>query len=163
MKIYEINRGIDEILTEMNKQAEANEGVYEDYLDQTLETLGLELESKRESWLLWIKNRDSLALALKKEEGQLRERRQAIEREIERSKNWYGNFFPEEKFETAKVKLSYRKSEGLKVLDELAIPANYFIEKSICTLDKITLKNDIKAGKKIEGAIIETRSNMSIK
>lgn len=61
--------------------------------------------------------------------------------------------------------LSYRKSDAVVIFDEKAIPSEYLKtpEPPSPKPDKILIKSDIKSGKEIPGAIIETRFNLQIK
>ena len=67
------------------------------------------------------------------------------------------------KFETPKVKLSYRKSDSVEVSDINLLPKEYVKEKVELSADKTALKKDIKSGKEINGAKIVTNLNMQVK
>jgi len=60
------------------------------------------------------------------------------------------------------ITISFRKSEGVDILDESAIPAAYF-EPQEPRLSKTLIKEAIKAGKLVPGAEISQRLNLQIK
>lgn len=57
--------------------------------------------------------------------------------------------------------LSYRKSEGVRIDDEKRLPESYLRVKT--DVDKAAIRADLKAGKEIPGASLETRQNLSIR
>ena len=59
-------------------------------------------------------------------------------------------------------KISWRKSSGVKILDENIIPATYMREKISYAPDKKQIAEDLKQGAVIPGAEIEERQNISI-
>lgn len=67
-----------------------------------------------------------------------------------------------ERIESNTITISFRKSEGVEILDESAIPAAYF-EPQPPKLSKTLIKDAIKAGKLVPGAEITQRQNIQIK
>ena len=67
------------------------------------------------------------------------------------------------KFETPKVKLSYRKSDSVEVSDINLLPKEYVKEKVELSADKTALKKALKDGKEIKGVEIVTKLNMQVK
>lgn len=66
-----------------------------------------------------------------------------------------------DKIETPMLKLSFRKSESVDILDESLLNAKYFSYRP--TIDKTAIKNDIKSGLLVEGATIVSKDNLQIK
>jgi len=62
---------------------------------------------------------------------------------------------------TTTLKLSFRNSESVDIQDESLLDAKYFSYKP--TIDKTSIKNDIKAGILVEGATIISKQNLQIK
>lgn len=62
---------------------------------------------------------------------------------------------------TTTLKLSFRKSESVDIIDESLLDAKYFSYKP--TIDKTAIKNDIKSGLLVEGATIVSKDNLQIK
>ena len=67
------------------------------------------------------------------------------------------------KLETAKVALSFRKSESVDVYDPVLLPAEFTKTKTTVTPDKTAIKAAIKAGKDVAGATLEIKKNLQIK
>jgi sulfur carrier protein ThiS len=68
-----------------------------------------------------------------------------------------------EKLETDISKLSFRKSQSLVITDEKLIPEEFIKIKEVKSIDKIAIKEAIKGGRTIDGAIIEEKQNLQIK
>jgi len=66
-----------------------------------------------------------------------------------------------EKIETPTLKLSFRKSESVEITDMAQLKGKYYTYKP--TFDKTAIKNDIKAGIVVDGAILLTKENLQIK
>ena len=68
-----------------------------------------------------------------------------------------------DKLETDISKLSFRKSQSLVITDEKLIPEEFIKIKEVKSIDKIAIKEAIKGGRTIDGAIIEEKQNLQIK
>ncbi len=66
-----------------------------------------------------------------------------------------------EKIDSPTLKLSFRKSESIEVSDNL--DKKYFIEKITLQPDKNAIKQAIKQGEQVEGAVLVTNYNIQIK
>lgn len=66
-----------------------------------------------------------------------------------------------EKVESPTLKLSFRKSESVEVYDESKLNQKYFNYKP--TVDKTTIKADLKEGIDVPGARIVSKQNLQIK
>ena len=64
--------------------------------------------------------------------------------------------------ESAKVKVSFRKSETLEIAEGASVPAEYLKYKEP-EVNKAELKKAIKAGLQIEGVRISENKNIQIK
>lgn len=58
-------------------------------------------------------------------------------------------------------KLSYRKSERVEISND--IPLEYIVTTEVTRPDKIKIKEDLKSGKTIHGASIQTYNSFTIK
>ena len=137
--------------------------VNEDELDE----LKMEREEKIENICLWAKNLRAEASAIKSEEKALADRRKAKENKADHLEDYVALNLDGAKFETPRVKILWRKSESVEILDESKIPDEF--------LDISTVRKPIKAEikkylKGIEGsddtcewARIDSKRNMSIK
>lgn len=153
MNLYEINQ---EILSLIDPET----GEICDY--EAFEALQMEKDAKIENIVLWIKNLRSDAKALRDEEKVLAERRKAAENKAERLAAYLETILQGEALETAKFKVSFRKTEKAVIDDITKIPEAY-LNYGDPTADKNAIKAAIKAGKFIDGAHVEETNSISIK
>jgi len=113
-----------------------------------LNQLELERDTKIENILLWQKELIAEADAIKQEESILHERRKAKEHKAEVLKQYVQNYLGGAKFETPKVKVSYRKCDSVQLSedfvewaethghDNLLVyrcePSKAFVKQAIC-------------------------------
>ena len=134
--------------------------------DSAFEALEMDRNAKLEGCALFIKNLDSDVEAIRAEEKRLAERRRVMENKAERMRAYVANSmltFGDKKFETARVALSFRKSDVLVIADDAEIPEAYIVTKTTTAPDKVALKKAIKAGDTIPGVTIETRQNLQLR
>lgn len=126
------------------------------------EELQLTREAKIESICLWIKNLKAEAEALKAEKDAFAARQKAAENKMENLKKYIAGYLDGTAFESAKVKVSFRKSESLEILDIYKVPEEYLKYKEP-DVDKTGLKAAIKAGGQFEGVQLVVNQNIQIK
>ena len=129
---------------------------------EKLESLQMERDQKIENIGCWIKNLLADAKALKEEKDNLAARQKSAENKAASLKAYLYNYLNGEKFKTAKVAISYRKSDSVDITEGAVIPEKY-LKYSDPTPDKIGLKAALKAGEKFPGISIVTSSNIQIK
>lgn len=159
--LYEIDRAILEVI-----DLETGEILDTDRLEQ----LQLQREQKLEGIALYIKTLAAEAAAIKAEEDALAERRKAKENRAKSLKAYLSNALAGEKFETARVRLSFRKSTSLEITDELALLS--WLEKNgkdDCIKYKLPeirgseVTKLIKAGEEVPGAALQEKQNLQLK
>lgn len=134
--------------------------------EENLTELELERNKKLEAVALYIKSLEAEAEAMKAEAKKLADRKEAKERKAERLRSYISNSMQalgDTKLETAKVALSFRKSESVDVYDPVLLPAEYTKTKTTVTPDKTAIKAAIKAGQEVAGATLEVKQNLQIK
>lgn len=134
--------------------------------EENLTALEIERNKKLEAVALYIKSLEAEAEAMKAEAKKLADRREAKERKAERLRSYISNSMQalgDTKLETAKVALSFRKSESVDVYDPVLLPAEYTKTKTTVTPDKTAIKAAIKAGQEVAGAMLEVKQNLQIK
>lgn len=129
---------------------------------EALEDLQMERDQKIEGIGCWIKNLLADAKALKEEKDNLAARQKAAENKAASLKTFLSRYLNGEKFKTAKVAISYRKSDSVDITEGAVIPEEY-LKYSEPTPDKIGLKAALKAGEEFPGISIVTSSNIQIK
>ena len=137
---------------------------------ERLEQLQLEKEQKIEGVALYIKNLDAEAAALKAEEAALVERRKAKESKAKRLREYLTDALNGQKFETARVRLSFRASTAVEISDELALltwlEKNYqdhCIKYKMPEINKSEVGKLLKEGVKMPGAVLAERNNLQMK
>lgn len=127
------------------------------------EELSLERDAKVENVCLWIKNLKAEAEALKAEKDAFAVRQKAAEKKMESLKRYISGYLEGTPFESAKVKVSFRKSESLEIDEGTMIPDEYLRFKEP-DVDKAALKIAVKSGAvHIDGVRIVENQNIQIK
>ena len=126
------------------------------------EELNLERNTKIESICLWIKNLNSEIEALKAEKQAFAERQKRAENKAESLKRYISTYLNGQRFESAKVSVSFRKSEPLEISENAVIPEEYLKHKEP-DIDKAGLKKAIKEGQVFDGISIVEKLNIQIK
>ena len=130
---------------------------------EQFEALQMARDEKIENIGLYIKNLLAEAAALKAEEKSFAERRKRAENKADSLKRYLDSVLQGQKFNTTKVAISYRKSTSVEV-DETKIPANWLREiPATYMVDKAEITKALKAGEKIDGAVLVERNNIQIK
>lgn len=155
MTLYEIDEAIRNCMMVDPETGEV--AIDEDRLAE----LQMERGEKLENIALWIKDLSANAKAIRDEENSLAERRKAMEAKAERLTEWLRTALAGEKFETAKCRISYRKTKSVKITDQFLVPVEYC---AITTVpNKAAVKQALMDGVKVPGAEIEEKLSMSIK
>lgn len=159
--LYEIDQAILDCL-------DAETGEILDF--EQLEQLQVERDQKIEGVALYIKNLQAEAAAIKVEEDALKERRKAKEAKVAQLKEYLVNALEGQKFETASVCLSFRKSTYVDVSDaqELLMwlemnGMESCIKYKAPEVSTSEVGKLLKAGKEIPGAVLAERSNLQMK
>ena len=155
MTLYEIAKELE------NFEFEIDEETGEIINMEKLDEITLARDEKIENIALWIKNLDAEASAIREEEKNLAERRRSKEKKVESLKKYLSLVLEGEKFESARAKISYRKSEIVVADDLLVIPEKYWRVKT--ELDKTAVKTAIRGGNVVEGCHLEENRTMQIK
>lgn len=135
----------------------------------TLESLSGDLEVKATNVAMFIRNLEASADAIKKAELQMAERRKQIEAKSERIKEYLLNNMVRTgitNIECPMFKISVRDNPESLIVDMSAdVPEKYYKQPPAPPpqLDKVSLKNDIKAGLVIEGCRLERKKRIEIK
>lgn len=148
MKIYELSEQFQSLV-----EAVENEEVSAEAVQDTLESIEVELEEKYDNIGRVVKNYEATAKALKEEEARLAKKRKSIESKIKSIKD-YANYnlqaMGKKSIQGDLFKVRIQKSPTSFIYDEEKIPQDYFI-KQPDKLDKKSVQEDYKNGKKIDG------------
>ncbi len=161
MSLYELNKQIEAcIKIADDKFVNTEDGEVLDL--EAMEALELAREVKIENVAMYIKSKRALAEGIKAEIESLTKRMKSCKNEVERCTEYLANNFEREKYETAKVKLSWRKSESVNVPDVTLLPEEYRRVKEVVEADKNAIKDALKAGEAIAGAELVVKKNLQI-
>lgn len=131
---------------------------------EAIAALEMERDKKIENLGCWYKNLLADAEALKAQKNAFAEREKAKKAKAESLKGFLGRYLNGKKFETAKVAMSFRKSEAVE-FDAKCIGdvPEEFLKFKDPELDKVAVKKAIKAGETVPGCELVARQNLQIK
>lgn len=151
--LYEIDRRILALVDEET-------GEITDF--EQLDKLQLERDEKIENIALWIKNLKSDEESYKTEKQSFEDRQRQAKQKRESLERYLTAVLNGEKFKTAKVECSFRKSQRIEVDDISSLP-DEFLKYKDPEADKTAIKEAIKEGKEIAGARVVIALNLQIK
>ena len=159
MRLYEVNQRIEELSEQMVdiETGEINEEIFAE-----LTELVEEKEDRLESIFLHIKNLASDITALKVERDSFDKRIKRKTKEMDRLLDWTTMLQKGKTFETDKVRVKYRKSQKVEIRNELLIPGQYMTYKTTSSPDRKAIKEVLKNGGYVEGAVLVERFNPNI-
>lgn len=131
---------------------------------EAIAALEMERNKKIENLGCWYKNLLAEAEALKAQKNAFAEREKAKKAKAESLKGFLGRYLNGKKFESAKVAMSFRKSEAVE-FDAKCIGdvPEEFLKFKDPELDKVAVKKAIKAGETVPGCELVARQNLQIK
>lgn len=162
MKLYEIDARIEAcVKLDDSRVVDTETGEIIDI--EALEALEMERDQKLENIGVWYKQLLMEADDLKAEKAALAEREKTKRAKAESLKGLLNRYLDGKKFETAKVAMSFRKSEAVEFTGKISeVPADYLKFKEP-ELDKTAVKRAIKAGESVPGCELVVRQNLQIK
>ena len=166
MTLYEINKEIESVL-ENAIDLETGE-ITEEAMRRLLE-LQMAKDTKVENVALWHKNLVAESKAIVDEIRALQDRKKSIEKKLEWQERYLEWALQGQKFETAKVQISYRKSQAVEIEDLGKFIARYMDKPDLVTVrvdyspNKTQIKAMLNDGQVIDGATLVQHQNMQIK
>lgn len=158
MSIYEID---DSIMSLVDMET----GEIEDIA--RYDELQMERTQKVENIGCFYKNLVAEAKAMKEEEANLAQRRKAVENKAERIKNLLVYALRGEKFESPKVRCSYRKAKSVQVDDDFVAWAQEHADDLLTfkepTPNKTAIKAALEGGREIAHAAIVPHESLQVK
>ena len=160
MKLYEINEQLEELLEALDYAEDTGE------VQSEIDSLKIERDEKIENVGLYIKSLKADAIAIKTEEKALAERRKVIENKQKRLENWLQYALDGNKFKTAKLVVSYRKSVSVVIDDINALDLTHsdlVTTKTVTSANKTAIKEYLKDNDLTGMAHLEESQNMQVK
>ncbi len=161
MNLYWVDNAIYKLYDEF-VDPETGEITDPDAFAERYAELEISREDIIENTLLLYKNCVSDAEAIAAEIKTLKARQAALEKRADRLKADASDALGGEKFQTAKVAVSWRKSTAAEV-DESLCPEEYITTKITTAPDKKAITAALKAGQEIPGCKLVERLNMSVR
>ena len=162
MNLFEINANYklaeDRLFATINEDGEIDQEAF-DAFQQMKDTR----ETVIENCILSDKNDKAMVEAIDSEIKSLQERKKSIINRMEWREGYLTNILNGEKFETARARASFRKSERVNVIDVNALPDEFTKVKIETKPDLTLIKSAIKSGKEVTGASLDTYLNIQIK
>lgn len=151
--LYEINQAIMDCVDEETGEI----------IDiEKLNDLQMQFDDKVENIACFIKNLLADAKAIKEEESNLASRRKSCENKAASLKEYLSDALNGQKFKTAKVSISYRKSESVDIENMKDVPEEY-LKIAEPTVDKASAKKAMKSGIEIPGLRLAESKNIQIR
>lgn len=138
---------------------------------KAFDQLNVDRSTKIENIACWIRNLESDANELKEQKMIFATRQAAAERKRDSLKRYLTQVMAGEKFETPRVSIRWRKSEGVEIDDEASFVnqiettdlADELLTYQAPKINKTAVKDALKQGLSLPGARLETRQNIQIK
>lgn len=125
-----------------------------------------DLETKARSYGYVVLDLESEVEQIDAQIKRLSAMKSARNKTIDRLKETVSNamqLFEISEVKTATLKLNFRKSESVEVDNLDLLDATYKVEKVSVTANKVKIKEDIKAGINVLGAVLQVNQNLQIK
>lgn len=158
--LFEITKEVIELASLLE------EGEFTPELEQQLAITRDELDSKAENYVKVIRSVEGDISVIDTEIKRLKELRDGKTRVVDRMKDALSTAmtaFKVDKIETSLMKLFFRKSESIEILDETLVPEKYKLSRVVVNPDKILIKKLIKSGESVPGAEVVEKLNLQIK
>lgn len=164
MNLYEIDEVIELVI---EKGFVVNDETGEVILEtDDLNALRTDLDNKIDNIVSYVKNLEMLENGIDEEIKALQKRKKVAQNKADRLRKYVANFliFKDiKKFETARNKLSFRKSTSVNILDVSAIPQKFITEEVVKKISKTDIKTALKNGEFVDGAELLEKNNLVIK
>lgn len=136
-------------------------------INDTLESLGGELEDKAVNVAKFLRNMEAAAEAIKAAEADMAKRRKTLESRAKWLKDYLkGNMEAcgISKIECPYFKIAIQKNPAaINILDESAIPDHFKEQVVTWRINKAAIKETIKAGKEVSGAELVNGTRLAIR
>lgn len=143
-----------------------SEGELTPEIEAELQINESQLQEKAVNYGYAIKQMEHNSNAIDSEIKRLQELKKRNEKAIERMETAISNamqLYGIDKVDSSFIKLSFRKSESVEIVNESQLSVAYVTFKTTQTPNKTAIKEAIKRGEVVEGAVLSTNFNLQIK
>lgn len=158
MKLFEISKIYQDILD--NEEAEPHQVV------EALISVDEAFDEKADSVACMVKAFKAEAEAIKAEKMELDQRQRVAEKKAESLKEYLGNEMiatGKKKIETARNKVTFRKSKSVKIIDVEALEERFLRVVTKSDPNKVEIKKALEDGEIVNGALLVENENIQIK
>lgn len=161
MNLYEINASI---LAAWDKALDLETGeIKDDSFIELVNQLEMERDDKIKNLALWVKNLKSDIVSLDEEIKNLQSFKEKKKNKVLSLEKYLSDNLQGNKFDGGNVQISFRRSQSVVVENLDIIPESFKRVKTTVEPDKVSLKDALKDGQVIEGAILMDNLSMTIK
>ena len=164
MNLYELNQNFNNLIEVLENTEDEN---LKELIKNSMDQLALETNEKIENIIKYIKNLEATATALETEVKRLNDRKIRTLKKVENLKNYlkdFTNTLDSKKYNTGIFNISIRKNAAAIIIEnEFLVPSEYVKTEIIRKVDKIALKEKLKAGEVIEGVKLQQSESIIIK
>jgi hypothetical protein len=154
MNIYQIDKELMDLI-------DPETGELKDEL--AFEELQMERDRKIENVALWWKNEQADVAAIKAEIAALAARRDSHMKTADRLEKYLADALKGDQFETPKVAVKWRASSSVEVYSMDELPEQFYKTVTSYSPDKTAIKDALKMGEEVPGAVIISKQNIQIK
>jgi len=162
LKLYEIQQ---EYIRLAEQLIDAG-GEATDELSEALAINQQNLETKGTNYGFIVKQMESEVDIIDSEISRLTALKKSRSKSIDRLKETLSmamELYGIKEIKTPVLTINFRKSESVEIINESQLPKIYMVEKTTTQPDKAMIKEALKSGAEIEGAILKTNKNIQIK
>ena len=164
MNLYELNQNFNNLVLVLENTEDEN---LKELIKNSMEQLALETNEKIENIIKYIKNLEATATALETEVKRLNDRKVKTLKKVDHLKNYlkdFTNTLDSKKYNTGIFNISIRKNAASVIVDnEFLVPDEFCKTEVIRKVDKVALKEKLKAGEVIEGVKLQQTESIIIK
>ena len=164
MNLYELNQNFNNLIEVLENTEDEN---IKELIKNSMDQLTLETNEKIENIIKYIKNLESEAEALEKESKRLNDRKIKTLKKVDNLKGYLKDFtssLESKKYNTGIFNISIRKNAAAIIIEnEFLVPQEYCKTEVIRKVDKIALKEKLKAGEVIVGVKLQQSESIIIK
>ena len=164
MNLYELNQNFNNLVSVLENTEDEN---LKELIKNSMDQLALETNEKIENIIKYIKNLEATATALETEVKRLNDRKVKTLKKVDHLKNYlkdFTNTLDSKKYNTGIFNISIRKNAASVIVDnEFLVPDEFCKTEVIRKVDKVALKEKLKAGEVIEGVKLQQTESIIIK
>lgn len=161
MNLFEINDAITRCVKLADGENYVDTETGEIIDTAAIEQLEMDRDTKIRNIACWIRNLESDEEQLAEQETIYKNRKNATKRKKEQLKSYLAAFLNGEKWKNKEVEILWRKSKSVEVTDIKKL-SSYYLRYKEPEVNKKLLGNDLKAGIKLDGAVLVEKNNMKV-